>query len=49
MWSIDVAQQVSEIDRIIVSTDDEEIAAVGRPTVQKSMRGRHILLPMKPW
>jgi CMP-N,N'-diacetyllegionaminic acid synthase len=29
-WSIDVAKQVSEIDRIIVSTDDEQIAAVGR-------------------
>jgi len=29
-WSIDVARQVSEIDRIIVSTDDQEIAAVGR-------------------
>jgi CMP-N,N'-diacetyllegionaminic acid synthase len=29
-WSIQVAQQVSEIDRIIVSTDDAEIASVGR-------------------
>lgn len=29
-WSIDVAKQVSEIDRIIVSTDDSEIAAVAR-------------------
>jgi N-acylneuraminate cytidylyltransferase len=29
-WSIDVAKQVSEIDRIIVSTDDEQIASVGR-------------------
>src|ERR1700735_540422 len=29
-WSIDVARQVSEIDRIIVSTDDTEIASVGR-------------------
>jgi N-acylneuraminate cytidylyltransferase len=29
-WSIDVARQVSEIDRIIVSTDDEPIASVGR-------------------
>ncbi len=29
-WSIDVARQVSEIDRIIVSTDDAEIASVGR-------------------
>jgi N-acylneuraminate cytidylyltransferase len=29
-WSIDVAKQVNEIDRILVSTDDEEIAAVGR-------------------
>ena len=29
-WSIEVAQQVSEIDRIIVSTDDGEIASVGR-------------------
>ena len=29
-WSIDVAQQVSEIDRIIVSTDDAQIASVGR-------------------
>lgn len=28
-WSIDVAKQVPEIDRIIVSTDDEEIASVG--------------------
>jgi N-acylneuraminate cytidylyltransferase len=29
-WSIDVAKQVTEIDRIIVSTDDAEIASVGR-------------------
>jgi CMP-N,N'-diacetyllegionaminic acid synthase len=29
-WSIDLARQVSEIDRIIVSTDDREIASVGR-------------------
>jgi CMP-N-acetylneuraminic acid synthetase len=29
-WSIDVARQVSEIDRIIVSTDDTEITSVGR-------------------
>jgi CMP-N,N'-diacetyllegionaminic acid synthase len=29
-WSIDVAKQVTEIDRIIVSTDDESIASVGR-------------------
>jgi N-acylneuraminate cytidylyltransferase len=29
-WSIDVARQVSGIDRILVSTDDREIAAVGR-------------------
>jgi N-acylneuraminate cytidylyltransferase len=29
-WSIDVAKHVSEIDRIIVSTDDDEIASVGR-------------------
>ena len=27
-WSIDVARQVSEIDRIIVSTDDAEISSV---------------------
>jgi CMP-N,N'-diacetyllegionaminic acid synthase len=27
-WSIDIARQVAEIDRIIVSTDDSEIAAV---------------------
>jgi CMP-N-acetylneuraminic acid synthetase len=29
-WSIDVAKEVTEIDRIIVSTDDAEIASVGR-------------------
>jgi CMP-N,N'-diacetyllegionaminic acid synthase len=29
-WAIDVARQVSEIDRIIVSTDDTQIASVGR-------------------
>ena len=29
-WSIEVAQQVSEIDRIIVSTDDAHIASIGR-------------------
>lgn len=29
-WSIEVARQVGEIDRIIVSTDDAQIAAVGR-------------------
>jgi CMP-N,N'-diacetyllegionaminic acid synthase len=28
-WSIDVAKQVSEIDRIVVSTDDAQIASVG--------------------
>jgi N-acylneuraminate cytidylyltransferase len=29
-WSIDVAKQVQEIDRIIISTDDAQIAEVGR-------------------
>ena len=29
-WSIDVALQVSEIDRIVVSTDDGQIASVAR-------------------
>ncbi len=29
-WSIDVAKRVPEIDRIIISTDDEEFASVGR-------------------
>ncbi len=29
-WSIDVARHVSEIDRILVSTDDAEIGAIGR-------------------
>lgn len=29
-WSIEVAKQVSEIDRIIVSTDDDEISSVAR-------------------
>jgi N-acylneuraminate cytidylyltransferase len=29
-WSIEVARQVSEIDRIIISTDDPQIALVGR-------------------
>jgi CMP-N,N'-diacetyllegionaminic acid synthase len=29
-WSVEVARQVSEIDRIIVSTDDAQIASVGR-------------------
>jgi len=29
-WSIEVAKQVEEIDRVIVSTDHPEIAAVGR-------------------
>ena len=29
-WSIGVAQQVREIDRIIVSTDDAQIASIGR-------------------
>ena len=29
-WSVDVAKQVSEIDRVIVSTDDAQIAGVGR-------------------
>lgn len=29
-WPIDVARQVGEIDRIIVSTDDPQIAAVAR-------------------
>jgi len=30
VWSIEVAQKVSEIDRIIVSTDDAQIASVSR-------------------
>jgi len=29
-WSIDVARQVNEIDRILVSTDDSQIASVAR-------------------
>jgi CMP-N,N'-diacetyllegionaminic acid synthase len=29
-WSIDVAKEVEEIDRVIVSTDDDQIASVGR-------------------
>ncbi len=29
-WSIEAAKQVSEIDRIIVSTDDTQIASAGR-------------------
>jgi N-acylneuraminate cytidylyltransferase len=29
-WSIEVARQVREIDRIIVSTDDPQIASVGK-------------------
>lgn len=29
-WSIEVARQVGEIDRVIVSTDDTDIASVGR-------------------
>ena len=29
-WSIDIAKQMNEIDRIIVSTDDDQIASVGR-------------------
>lgn len=29
-WSIDVARAVPQVDRVIVSTDDEEIAAVAR-------------------
>jgi len=30
VWSIEVARQVSEIDRILVSTDDTQIGAVSR-------------------
>jgi CMP-N,N'-diacetyllegionaminic acid synthase len=30
VWSIEVAQQVSEIDRVIVSTDDAQIASISR-------------------
>jgi CMP-N,N'-diacetyllegionaminic acid synthase len=29
-WSIEIAKQVEEIDRVIVSTDDAEIADIGR-------------------
>ena len=29
-WAIDVARQVEEIDRVIVSTDDSQIGSVGR-------------------
>jgi N-acylneuraminate cytidylyltransferase len=30
VWSIEVAQQVSEIDRVLVSTDDAQISSVGK-------------------
>ena len=30
VWSIEIARQVSEIDRIVVSTDDAQIGAVSR-------------------
>jgi CMP-N-acetylneuraminic acid synthetase len=30
VWSIEIALEISEIDRVIVSTDDENIAAVGK-------------------
>jgi CMP-N-acetylneuraminic acid synthetase len=30
VWSIEIAMEISEIDRVIVSTDDENIAAVGK-------------------
>lgn len=30
VWSIEIAREISEIDRIIVSTDDENIANVGK-------------------
>src|SRR5215470_14291187 len=30
VWSIEVAKQVPEFDRIIVSTDDSQIAEIGR-------------------
>jgi CMP-N,N'-diacetyllegionaminic acid synthase len=30
VWSIEVAQQVAEIDRVIVSTDDPKIATISR-------------------
>ena len=29
-WTIDVARQAGSVDRIVVSTEDEEIAAVAR-------------------
>ena len=34
-WSIDIARQVAEIDRIIVSTDDSEIASVAPVMAQR--------------
>ena len=30
VWSIEIAKQVTEIDRVIVSTDDSQIAGVSR-------------------
>ena len=29
-WSVDIAHQIPEIDRVVVSTDDPQIASVGR-------------------
>ena len=48
-WAIEVAHQVREIDRLIVSTDDAEIAAVARLTALKFTRAHRILPPTKPW
>jgi N-acylneuraminate cytidylyltransferase len=42
-WSINVARQVSEIDRVILSTDDAQIAAVGRVEgIEIYMRPPHL-------
>ncbi len=42
-WSIAVARDVAEIDRVIVSTDDAQIAAVGRQNgAEVYMRPAHL-------
>jgi CMP-N,N'-diacetyllegionaminic acid synthase len=43
VWAIEVAQHVSEIDRVIVSTDDAEIAAVAKASgAEVYQRPRHL-------
>ena len=49
VWSIEIAKQVTEIDRVIVSTDDSQIAGVSRQYSLRSTPVPRTWRPTKPW